>query len=143
MSEIKIKRNFPQPPKTVYDYVTQTEHLLKWWGPETIFIADNDLDLSKPGPWYSVMENKEGKTFKVSGEVFNVEPPHKVSFSWAWHDENDVRGQESRVEFSIAANKAGGTEFVIIHTELPDDESAANHNQGWTSSLIKLEKLAK
>ena len=35
---------------------------------------------------------------------------------------------------------AGGTEFVLTHEGLPDEDSRANHRLGWTSSLGKLER---
>ncbi|VAW01388.1 hypothetical protein MNBD_ALPHA08-1545, partial [hydrothermal vent metagenome] len=34
MTELRIERNFAADPETVFAFVTQTKHLLKWWGPE-------------------------------------------------------------------------------------------------------------
>ena len=142
MSDLTIKRNFPVDPARVFAFVTETEHLLKWWGPEGISIAEHNLDLTQPGAWSSVMVNADGKRFKVTGEVVAVDPPNSVDFTWAWHDENDVRGHESHVRFEVRGDGTGGTEFTLIHTGLADDESAQNHEMGWTSSFKKLERLA-
>jgi uncharacterized protein YndB with AHSA1/START domain len=90
----------------------------------------------------SVMINAEGGRYKVSGEVIQVDPPRSVEFTWGWHDENDARGHESQVRFEVEPNGSGGTLFRLIHSGLADDESAANHNEGWTSCLRKLERLA-
>jgi hypothetical protein len=35
----------------------------------------------------------------------------------------------------------GGTRFVLTHHDLPDDAQITNHNQGWSSSLTKLDAL--
>jgi uncharacterized protein YndB with AHSA1/START domain len=141
MTELKIERKLAADAKTVFEYVMQTRHLLKWWGPEGMTVPEHDLDLSKPGPWSSVMMNADGQRYKVTGEVIAVDPPHSVEFTWGWHDENDVRGHDTRVRFEIHPARSG-TRFVLVHTGLADEESAKNHEMGWSSSLNKLERLA-
>ncbi len=142
MSELTITRAFAVDPDTVFAFVTQTKHLVKWWGPEGMTVPEHNLNLSEPGAWFSVMVNAEGKRFKVSGEVLSIDPPNAVEFTWGWHDENDDRGHDSHVRFEVRPDGSGGTEFIVIHTGLADEESAANHNMGWTSALTKLERLA-
>ena len=142
MSTLTLERTFPHDPETVFAFVTQTKNLLKWWGPEGMSVPEHNLDLSKPGPWMSVMVNAEGGRHKVTGEVIRVNPTHSVEFTWGWHDDKDARGHESRVRFEVEPSDTGGAVFRLIHSDLPDDESAANHNRGWSSSLVKLERLA-
>lgn len=143
MAELIIERHFDAPPDIVFDYLTQKNHLLKWWGPEAVHIKDNDLDLSRTGPWSSTMVSAEGTNFKVSGRVVFVNPPHSVKFTWGWHDDHDNRGHESIVLFEIEPANRGGTRFKLIHSGLPDEESVVNHNTGWSSSFTKLERLIK
>jgi uncharacterized protein YndB with AHSA1/START domain len=141
MTDLKIERNFAADARTVFAFVTQTRHLLKWWGPEGMTVPEYDLDLTKPGPWSSVMMNADGQRYKVTGEVLEVDPPRSVEFTWGWHDENDLRGHDTSVRFEVHP-EGSGTRFVLIHTGLADEESARNHEMGWTSSLNKLERLA-
>ena len=141
MSELVMERVFAADVETVFAFLTDTEHLLKWWGPEGVHIGAHDLDLSRPGRWSSTMVNAEGNKFKVSGKVVRSDPPKSVEFTWGWHDEKDQRGHESRVRFNVEPNVGGGARFVLTHSDLPDDESRNNHNEGWTSSLRKLERL--
>ena len=142
MSEVRLTRHFATDAATVFDFVTRPEHLEKWWGPDGMTLPDYVLDLRTPGKWHSVIMNADGKRFKMSGEVISVDPPHSVEFTWGWHDESDSRGHESTVKFTVTPDGKGGTEFVVHHTGLADDESAANHEMGWTSTLRKLERLA-
>jgi uncharacterized protein YndB with AHSA1/START domain len=72
--------------------------------------------------------------------VTHVDPPKSLGFTWAWHDENDVRGVESHVTIKLVPAVGGGTKMVLNHVDLPE-ESMANHEQGWASSLRKLENL--
>ncbi len=142
MNTLVLEREFEADPATVFSFVTRHEHLMKWWGPEGIRCEGETLDFCKVGGWASVMINAEGHRYKVTGEVVNVDPPNSVEFTWGWHDEKDDRGHESNVRLEVASNGEGGTLFKLIHSNLPDDESVKNHNQGWTSSLLKLERLA-
>lgn len=142
MTELKIERHLTADPDTVFAFVTQSEHLLKWWGPEGVTIAEGRLDFTTTGPWSSVMVNAEGTRYKVTGEVLKVEAPNAIELSWGWHDENDQRGHESHVRFEVDGDGKGGSVFRLIHSGLADDDSAANHDVGWTSSLVKLERMA-
>ena len=138
--DVVIERHFPVDPARVFEIVTQPEHLADWWGPEGLSLIDTMLDLSRAGPWQSTMVNADGARYKVSGRVVTVDPPRHVEFTWGWHDAHDTRGHESRVRFDVRGDGNGGTIFRLIHTALPDAESVANHTDGWTSSLRKLER---
>ena len=69
MSELIIERNFAAKPKAVFEFITKGEHLHKWWGPEGITIAENDLDFTEIGPWSSVMVNADGKRALGPGDI--------------------------------------------------------------------------
>lgn len=142
MSELVIERRLAAPRKLVFQFVTQTEHLLKWWGPEGMHVPEHGLDLSRKGRWWSIMANDEGGRYKVSGDVVRIDPPEAVEFTWAWHDENDERGHESHVRLEVHEAEGGGSLLRLFHTGLENDESATNHRGGWDSSLNKLERLA-
>jgi uncharacterized protein YndB with AHSA1/START domain len=142
MTSLTLTRHFTADPATVFDFVTKPENLIQWWGPEGMTCPEHELDFRKIGPWSSVMVSPEGNRFKVTGQVDLVDPPKAVELTWAWHDDNDIRGHESRVRFEVKPDGSGGTEFRLIHSGLADEESRANHELGWTSSLRKLEPMA-
>lgn len=142
MSVYTTERNFDVDPEIVFSFVTQTEHLLKWWGPEAMSIKEHNLDLSRLGPWSSTMTNAEGGIHKMSGEVIVLEPPKSVEFTWGWHNDSDERGRETKVRLDVSPHEGGGTKFVLTHSNLESEESAAKHDVGWSSSLRKLERLA-
>ncbi|NOD33076.1 MULTISPECIES: SRPBCC domain-containing protein [unclassified Ruegeria] len=142
MADLKLERDFPVSPEDLFAWISDGSRLLQWWGPEGMHVPEHNLDFSRTGPWYSVMENGEGQRYKVSGHVTHVDPPKSVGFTWGWHDDQDQRGNESHVTLSVAATSTG-SRLTLDHKELADAEAAANHNQGWTSSLRKLEALCK
>ena len=138
MADLKLEREFPVDPETLFAWVSDGAKLLQWWGPEGMHVPEHNLDFSRKGPWYSVMQNAEGQQYKVSGHVTHVDPPNSGGFTWGWHDDQDQRGAESHVTFTVTASGAGSRLF-LDHRELADAEAAANHTKGWTSSLRKLE----
>ncbi|KUJ84125.1 hypothetical protein AVO45_18265 [Ruegeria marisrubri] len=137
MADLRLERDFPVSPETLFAWISDGPRLLQWWGPEGMHVPEHDLDFSRTGPWFSVMENGEGQRFKVSGQVTHVKPPVSVGFTWAWHDENDKRGDESHVTFTVEATDSGAR-LVLDHRDLGDDEIGRSHEKGWTSSLRKL-----
>jgi len=142
MAELTISRRLNADISRVFEFVTKAEHLVKWWGPQGMTLPDHTLDFTQPGPWHSVMQNDGGQQYKVSGQVTSVHAPKSIGFTWAWHDENGVRGDESHVSINLQANADGSTQFELHHQKLANEEAAENHKHGWTSSLVKLEKLA-
>jgi len=141
MPDLILERTFSAAPERVFEFVSKTEHLLKWWGPEGMFVPEHELSFEATGPWMSVMQNSDGMRVKVSGHVTHVDPPNSVGFTWAWHDENDARGVESHVTIKLVPAQGGGTAMTLNHVDLPDGETAKNHEMGWTSSLRKLMQL--
>jgi len=142
MSNLRLERTFKADPETVFAFITQPEHLLKWWGPEGMTIPEYDLNFTQKGPWSTVFVGSQGQRHKVTGEVLEVDPPSFVELTWGWHDDDDQRGHSSTVRLEVASNGNGGTSFALIHTGLPSEETAQHHNQGWSSSLVKLERIA-
>lgn len=141
MADLVLERKLGASIDRVFQFITQPENLTQWWGPEGMTIPEGDLDFTRLGAWDSVMMNSEGQRYKVSGEVTEIAAPNRVAFTWAWHDENDVRGHESTVTIELV-EQSSGTLFRLTHAELADDESSKNHEQGWSSTLNKLERLA-
>ena len=84
-----------------------------------------------------------GNRYKVSGQVTHVSPPTEggegsVGFTWGWHDDDDIRGEESHVTFSVSPTETGAR-FVLTHRNLSTLEAAQSHSRGWLSTLNKLD----
>lgn len=141
MPTVTLERSFDAPIERVFAFVTKTEHLLKWWGHDGMTLPEHDLGFDRPGPWMSVLQSAEGNRFKMSGQVTHVEAPTSVGFTWAWHDAEDRRGAESHVTIRLAPAADGGTDMVLTHVDLPDEDMAGRQRRGWTSTLGRLERV--
>ena len=140
MPDLRLERDLDVSPDELWTFISAPEGLIQWWGPEGVTIPDHNLDFTRLGPWHSVMIGSEGKRYKVTGQVTHVRPKTSVGFTWAWHDEDDARGPESHVTLSIEPIGSDRARLVLDHMELPDDEAARHHNEGWISCLKKLER---
>lgn len=140
MNEVVLKRHFRAGIEKVFAYVSEPEKVIEWWGPEGVTVPRANLGFNRTGPWHSEMHAPDGTVYKVSGEVTKVDPPNMVGFTWGWHDDADARGHESHVMIELTATETG-TDFVLIHRDLADAESAERHNEGWTSSIGRLERV--
>jgi uncharacterized protein YndB with AHSA1/START domain len=141
MTDLTLERHFPVAPEIVFEHITQETHLKEWMGPVTMKCIDIDMNLTMGAHWYAIIENSEGQTHKMSGQVTHSDPPHTVDFTWGWHDETDERGHESNVRFQVMSDGGEGSIFKLIHTNLPNEEAGDSHNKGWTSTLTKLEAM--
>ena len=139
MSDVHLEREFAVTPDVLFDFVTSTDGLLQWWGPEGMHVPEHQLDFTKTGPWFSVMVNAEGQRHKVSGHVTHIDAPKSVGFTWAWHDDDDKRGEESHVTLTVTPC-AKGAKLVLDHRELATADIAERQTMGWTSSLNKRSK---
>lgn len=138
MAELRLERDYNIAADELFEMISTQAGLLQWWGPETMTVPEHNLDFTREGPWFSVMVNPEGGRYKVSGQVTHVRAGNSVGFTWAWHDENDARGEESHVTLKVEALNNAQSRLVLHHTDLPHQEAADNHNTGWSSSLNKL-----
>lgn len=137
MTDLHIERDFPVTPEVLFKWITDPEKLLKWWGPEGVHVPEHNLDFSRKGAWYSVMENKDGDQFKVSGHVTHIDAPVSVGFTWAWHDDTDARGPESHVMLRVSEG-VSGARLTLDHRDLADETAAERHEEGWSSTFRKL-----
>ncbi len=121
MTDLRLEREFKVSPERLFAAVSTQVDLLQWWGPEGMHVPQGELDFSRTGPWFSVMQNGDGQQFKVSGQVTHVSPPDSVGFTWAWHDDEDRRGAESHVTFTISATESG-SRLILDHRDLDDSD---------------------
>jgi uncharacterized protein YndB with AHSA1/START domain len=140
-TSLVIKRTFNAPLTQVFEAWTQPEHLMTWWhhGDEKKpCLAEVDL---RPGGRYRLgMEVKEnGEQYIVGGEFKEVDPPHKLVYTWEWDHQKGAVTVVS-VEFRASGDQ---TELVLTHTGFADAELRDAHESGWTGCIDAFESLVQ
>jgi uncharacterized protein YndB with AHSA1/START domain len=134
---LTYERVFDAPRAKVFKAWTDPSILAKWWGPKQHTIPKVDMDLREGGTWATVMRSPAGDEIKVGGTYRKIDPPARLSFTWAWiHD--GKRGHESVV--TVDFEDQGPRTLMRFHQgAFESAEAAAMHNQGWTSTWEKLD----
>lgn len=141
MHDLKIERHYKTDAQTLFAFLTEEEHIPKWWCPEGVSVLPEHLMFKKQGPWTLTMRGDDtGSLHKVSGEIIEFSSPHRLRYSWAWHDDDDQRGHESEVSFLIEPD-GDGVKLTMRHIGLESEESLEDHRGGWESTMTKLDRI--
>ena len=107
-------------PETVFEFFTDAEKMTRWMG------QDAELD-ARPGGALRVDVSPE---WRALGEFVELEPPRRLVFTWGWESGMAIAPGASTVEVTLEA-EAGGTRLRLVHSDIPTEESRANHEHGW------------
>jgi uncharacterized protein YndB with AHSA1/START domain len=115
------------PPATVFAFLTDPEKILGWMGTEATVEPHRD-------GLYLV--NVTGKDI-ARGRFTEVIPVHRLAYSFGWEGRDKTPPGSSLIEIDLI-DQAGGTLLRMTHSGLPDAETCASHEKGWTHYLARL-----
>jgi len=119
------------PPEIVFPYFTDPARMTDWMGVAAL------LD-PRPGGTFRVEPN--GRDVVV-GEYVEVEPPHRVVFTWGFDGAGPITAPGStRVEVTLEPD-GEGTRLTLLHHGLAGPLRDA-HAEGWTHYLGRLAPVA-
>jgi uncharacterized protein YndB with AHSA1/START domain len=95
------------------------------------------------GRYKLVMQPTAGDPFVVGGTFREVQPPHRLVYTWRWETGPAADGSESLVTVEFR-DRDGQTELLLIHSDFPQPHGAGRagpYQMGWEGGLVKLEQL--
>jgi len=113
------------PPEVVFPYFTDPQLMVTWIGDQV------DLD-AQPGGRFAL----DFSGVAARGSFVEVEPPHRVVFTWGIPGDPDMPSGSSTVEVVLAA-EGGDTIVNLTHRDLPEDREPS-HLEGWERCLAEL-----
>ena len=114
-------------PETVFAFFTDPDKMIQWKGRQA------ELD-PRPGGLYRVDVTGE---HVARGEYLELDPPHRVVFTWGWTHDHAVPPGTTRVVVTLHAEN-GGTRVVLRHHDLPSNQQRDHHRKGWELYLGRL-----
>jgi uncharacterized protein YndB with AHSA1/START domain len=138
---LRLERLIPSPPEVLFALWTEPSQLLKWWAPEGLEPAVHLLDVRPGGRWRIAMRRADGGVIVTTGIYRIIEPPHRLTFTWAWEDQSGTRGHETEVRVSFEA-RLGGTLLVLCQERFESHERRDGHSAGWSSCFDRMVQLA-
>jgi uncharacterized protein YndB with AHSA1/START domain len=124
---LEVSVHIAAHPEIVFGYFTDPARYTRWMGRRATL---NPV----PGGTYRV-DMREGVT--AAGEFVELDPPHRLVFTWGWTQDPSVPPGSTRVEVTLTVED-GGTRVVLRHYDLPDQEQADHHRKGWELYLARL-----
>ena len=114
-------------PETVFPYFTDPARYVRWMGSDATLQA-------VPGGTYRI-HMRDG--VEAAGEFIEVDPPHRLVFTWGWTHDHAAPPGTTRVVVTLQAED-GGTHVVLRHHDLPDTGQREHHRKGWEFYLGRL-----
>ncbi len=138
---LEVRRVLPASPEAVFRAWTQPEQLKQWWGQNDDFTTPiAEVDLRVGGRYRLGMQPPDSsQVYTVGGQFREVEPPRKLVYTWQWESEE---GDSAEMLVTVAfEDHPTGTELILIHERLPDEDSKEQHAVGWALCLDQFAKL--
>ena len=136
---LEISRRLKAPREAVFRAWTDPEAFAQWMGPEGVQARDVKIDLRVGGGYSLVLDGSEGGVYPLSGVYKEIAPPERLIFTFVWgHGELD--GHEMLVTLTFT-EVGDGTLMTLVQEQVPSESARAAHNEGWTGSFKRLEKL--
>jgi uncharacterized protein YndB with AHSA1/START domain len=137
---LTISRIIQASPERVFEAWTNPEIMAKWSAPEGVDQIECNSNFHVGGQYQIKMINPEGRVHTAVGSYLQIQRPNKLVYTWDWL-EDQLRMNIDTV-ITVEFNPIGETtEVILTHDLFPNREMAEGHNQGWSSSLNRLERL--
>jgi uncharacterized protein YndB with AHSA1/START domain len=130
---VVVERILPAPPAEVFAAWTDRETLRAFMCPGNIVTTDVEVDVRVGGRFRIVMRDGD-RDVEHRGEYRVVDPPRRLAFTW----QSPVTGPGPTLVTIDLAPHEDGTRLVLVHEQLPNEDSATRHRRGWTGIVEKL-----
>jgi uncharacterized protein YndB with AHSA1/START domain len=132
---LKIERTYQAPAEAVFDAWTSEEVMRRWFHGEHAWQTPHaEVDLRLGGAVRVVMRDPDKEAeYGGGGHYTEIDPPHRLAFTWAWDDEN----RQTLIELDFE-EADGATKVTLTHSGLRDQESVLSHEGGWSNALDNL-----
>jgi uncharacterized protein YndB with AHSA1/START domain len=138
---LTIERTYAAPVERVFEAFTSEEVMRRWWhaGPDWE-TPEARVDLRVGGEMRVVMRNPhKNESYGGGGRYTVVDPPDRVAFTWLWDDDLRPEQVEQLIEIDFSESD-GQTTVRFVHRDLWDDETVADHEDGWNKALDNLKR---
>ena len=137
-------------PETVFAYFTDPARMVQWMGAEATLDprvggvfrvafqpSERVLEMGTPEERAELGEVPPVEPNAALGEFVEVDPPHRIVFTWGWENELfETPPQSTSVEVSFTSD---GDETIVrlVHRRLPA-VAVPFHRAGWQHYLARL-----
>lgn len=126
-SELVQEIHIAATPADVFAYFTDPDKIVVWQA------SSAELD-ARPGGRFSM--DVTGRGDIARGQYLDIDPPHRISFSWVWDSQPRDTQADSVVEVTLIPD-GDGTFLRLVHRGIPEANQQASSG-GWAHHLDRL-----
>jgi uncharacterized protein YndB with AHSA1/START domain len=136
-----IKKIINAPAPQVFSAWTTPALIKRWYGPQGFTNELQSMDIREGGAYHLTMREPNGTGHPVHGVYKKIAYPKKIIMTWQPEgtDNNNIPNPETLVTVNLT-ERDHKTELTLKH-DLPTIQAKRAHEEGWRSSLSKLENL--
>ena len=144
---VKLSHHYAFPHERVFQAWTKAEALGQWFGPHSHDCKVEEYDFREGGNYQirmiPVAEDHDCKgdpeaDSVCAGKFVEIIPNEKIAMTFGWI-ENGADIGETLLTIEFKATDAG-TDIVLTHERLPNEELRLAHEGGWQGTLECLEE---
>ncbi|HVX50974.1 MAG TPA: SRPBCC domain-containing protein [Chitinophagaceae bacterium] len=124
-----------RPPQEVWEYLTRPDLLEQW-----LMKSDFKPVTGHTFRFTHTPKNNSNYQGFVDGEVLEVNPVTRLSYTWKGVTKDGIRAFDSTVVWTLTP-KENGTQLHLRHTGFTLPEDTAAHNTGWNNCMHRFEEL--
>jgi uncharacterized protein YndB with AHSA1/START domain len=124
---VEVSVHVAAQPETVFPFFTDPARYVQWMGRGATLEP-------VPGGSYRV-RMRDG--VEAAGEFVEIDPPHRLVFTWGWTHDPAVPPGSTRVVVTLHAEN-DGTRVVLRHYDEAGHEQRDHHSKGWELYLGRL-----
>jgi uncharacterized protein YndB with AHSA1/START domain len=134
--EIVITREFDAPIGLVFDVLTKSEHVRRWFPPFDCEMKECSIDLRVGGNYHQVFVTEDGTECSFRGTYLEVEPPTRTVETWRFEGWPDAEAVES-----VDLHETDGVTTLTMRLAFRDQAGRAHmtKSDGQQDSLDKMD----
>lgn len=138
--ELTITRTLNAPRDLVYTLFTEPEHVMQWMGPRDFEARSFTQDARVGGKWRGMLHPlKGGRDLWQGGTFLEIDPPSRVSYTFAWDDEKGKPSEETVVTLDFEAH-GNETKLTFHQTGFTSEGERDGHHGGWGETFDKFQE---
>lgn len=133
---LTVRREIAASAEVLFDAWLDADSLGTWLKPDGIRETRAETDPREGGEFRIVMVQDEAELLH-SGIYREIDRPRRLVFTWSSHA---TKFRDSLVTVTFEPSSEGSTVVEIHQVGLPDEESRASHDAGWSGCLRGLDR---
>ena len=135
-----IKRLLSADVNRVFDAWTRADSMSRWFACDPAWTATATNDFRVGGKYRIEMRRTKNIVGIASGEYLEVDPPHRLVFTWTSEGRVNVANSIVTIDFK---ESGALTELTLTHDLDPGTDVGRAHSGGWEGALTNLEEYLR